>query len=85
MDAFSRHDRTVRQLEARLEALALASERRPAVERLLERQIIATVAATRHAVALELITSDEAGAIWAGVASRHPTANWCAAGPELAA
>lgn len=85
MNAFSRHDRTVRLLEARLESLALASERRPAVERLLERQIIATVAATRHAVALELITPDEAGAIWAGVASRHPTAHWCAAGPGLAA
>ena len=75
----------MRLLEARLEALALASERTPAPERRLERQIVATVAATRHAVALELITSEEAGAVWAGVARRHPSASWCRTGPSLAA
>lgn len=85
MTALSRHDRTVRLLEMRLEALALASERRPAAQRRLERQIVATVTATRHAVALELLTVEEAGAIWADVARRHPSARWCADGPELAA
>jgi hypothetical protein len=85
MDAVSRHDRTIRLLEDRLETLAFASERAPASERRLERQIVATLAATRHAVALELITSEEAGALWAGVARRHPAAGWCQTGPELAA
>jgi hypothetical protein len=85
MDPVSRHDRTMRLLEARLEALAFASERAPVSERRFERQIVATVAATRHAVALELITSDEAGTVWAGVARRHPAAAWCQAGPGLAA
>ena len=85
MDTRFRHDRTIRLLEARLESLALASEQRPAAERRLERQIVATVAATRHAVALELISREEAGALWADVARRHPDARWCAAGPGLAA
>lgn len=85
MDALSRHDRTLRLLEDRLEALALASERTPVVVPRLDRQIAAAAAATRHAVALELITSEEAGAVWSGVARRHPAARWCAAGPALAA
>lgn len=85
MDAHARHDRTVRLLEARLETLALASQRYPRGERTFEREIVAAVAATRHAVALELISSEEAGAIWATVASRYPGAAWCASGPQLAA
>lgn len=85
MAVHSRHDRTVRLLEARLEALALVSQRSPRGERRYEREIVAAVAATRHAVALELISSEEAGAIWATVASRHPQAGWCQAGPQLAA
>jgi hypothetical protein len=85
MDAVSRHNRTMRLLEARLEALAFASERAPVSARRFERQIVAAVAATRHAIALELITSEEAGALWAGVAKRHPAATWCQAGPGLAA
>jgi hypothetical protein len=85
MDAASRHDRTLRLLEARLEALAFASARAPISGRRFERQIVAAGAATRHAVALELITSEEAGALWAGVASRYPAAAWCQAGPGLAA
>jgi hypothetical protein len=85
MDALSRHDRTMRLLEDRLEALALVCERRPASERRLEPHIAAVVTATRHAVQLELISSEEAGAIWAGVARRHPAAAWCRSGPGLAA
>jgi hypothetical protein len=85
MDAHSRHDRTMRLLAARLEALALVCERTPTSERALERQIVAAAAATRHAVALELITSEEAGAVWAEVAQRHPAADWCQVGPGLAA
>ena len=46
--------------------------------------ILAAVAATRHAVALSLLTPTEAGAIWDEVASRHPEARWCSKGPELA-
>jgi hypothetical protein len=85
MDADSRHERTVRLLEGRLEALAAVSERSPLGELRYEQQIIATLAATRHAVALELITSEEAGAIWGDVAARHPLAGWCRSGPGLAA
>jgi hypothetical protein len=85
MDAHMRHDRTVRLLEARLEALALVCERSPRAERRYERQIVAAAAATRHAIALELISWEEAGDIWATVARRHPDASWCQAGPQLAA
>jgi hypothetical protein len=85
MDTLSRHDRTMRLLEGRLEALAVVCERTPASERRLGRQIEAAVAATRHAVQLELISPEEAGAVWAGVAQRHPEAFWCQGGPRLAA
>jgi hypothetical protein len=85
MDSDSRHERTVRLLEARLEALAAVSERSPRGELRYDSQIMATQAATRHAVALELITFEEAGAIWGEVAARHPLAGWCRSGPGLAA
>ena len=85
MDERSRHDRTIRLLEARLEALAVASERRPRGEQRLDREIVAAVAATRHAVALALISTDEADAVWAAVARRHPHARWCRLGPQIAA
>lgn len=85
MDERSRHDRTIRLLEARLEALAVASERRPRGEQRLDREIVATIAATRHAVALALISTDEADAVWAAVARRHPHARWCRLGPQIAA
>lgn len=83
--SLSRHERTVRLLEARLEVLASASERSPTGERRYDHQIHGVAAATRHAVALELISSEEAGAIWAAVAKRHPRAGWCSAWPRLAA
>jgi hypothetical protein len=85
MDERARHDRTLRLLEARLEALAGACERDPRGELRLEREIVAVIAATRHAVALELITSREADGIWAAVARRHPGPAWCRTGPRLAA
>jgi hypothetical protein len=85
MDERARHDRTLRLLEARLEALAGASERAPRGEVPYAREIAAAVAATRHAIELELITPEEAGAVWAAVAGRHPDAGWCRAGPRLAA
>lgn len=85
MDEQARHDRTVRLLEARLEALAAASERAPRGERRLDREIAGAAAATRHAVALDLISAAEADAIWAAVARRHPDAVWCRGGPRLAA
>jgi hypothetical protein len=85
MDDHSRHERTLRLLEARLEALAVVSERSPCAERRYDLHIVAAAAATRHAVALELISSEEAGAVWATVAERHPGAAWCRGGPRLAA
>jgi len=85
MDECARHDRTVRLLEARLDALAVVSERAPRGERRVEREIVAAVAATRHAVALEIISAREADAIWAALARGHPNASWCRGGPRLAA
>ena len=79
------HDRTVRLLEAQLEALAGASERSLSGPGRFHRQVLAVEAATRHAVALELLSPEEAGAIWAGVARRHPRVGWCGCGPKLAA
>jgi hypothetical protein len=72
-----RHDRTVRLLEARLEALAVVCERAPSGPRPYDRHILGVAAATRHAVALDLLSPQEAGEIWAGVARRHPDASWC--------
>jgi hypothetical protein len=84
MNSTDRHDRTVRLLADRLETLAVASIRFPGGDRVYRHHILAAVAATRHAVALRLLTPAEAGAIWAEVASRHPEAGWCRKGPELA-
>jgi hypothetical protein len=47
--------------------------------------ILAAVAATRHAIDLDLLSSAEADSIWAEVAKRHPDAGWCRSGPSLAA
>ena len=85
MDERARHDRTLRLLEARLEALAAACERDPRGERRYEPEIDAAVAATRHAVALGLISAREGDAVWAVVARRHPRAVWCRRGPRLLA
>jgi len=85
MDERSRHDRTIRLLETRLEVLAAVSERATRGERRYDREIVAAVAATRHAVALALISTEEADAVWASVARRHPHASWCRNGPRLAA
>jgi hypothetical protein len=82
MDTISRHDRTVRLLAARLETLAVASIRVPGGERAYRDHILAAVAATRHAIALELLSPEEAGAIWAQVATRHPEAGWCGTAPD---
>lgn len=78
------HDRTLRLLEARLEVLASVCERAPATARHFETQVQAVAATTRRAVDLELISAAEAEAIWAAVASRHPSAAWCGAGPLAA-
>jgi hypothetical protein len=83
MDAYTRHDRTVRLLAARLESLAVASIRLPGGERVYRDHILAAVAATRHAVALELLSAEEARAIWIEVATRHPEARWCATAPDF--
>ncbi len=86
MDERARHDRTLRLLEARLDALADACERAPRGERRFEPEIDAAVAATRHAVALGLINAREADRVWAAVVRRHPRAAWCRRGArQLAA
>ncbi|HEY3106040.1 MAG TPA: hypothetical protein VGJ49_04495 [Gaiellaceae bacterium] len=85
MEFHARHDRTVRLLADRLETLAVASLRSPGGERAYRDHILAAVAATRHAVALDLLSPKEADAIWAEVAKRHPEAGWCSTGPRLAA
>jgi hypothetical protein len=85
MDKLLRHDRTVRLLASRLETLAVASMRTPGGERMVRHHILAAVAATRHAVDLDLLSPAEADAIWAEVAERHPDAGWCRSGPRLAA
>jgi hypothetical protein len=80
------HDRTVRLLEARLEALAGVTERCLSGPRPVDPQVFALEAATRHAVELRLLSRDEAGAIWASVGERHPSVGWCQGGcPGLAA
>lgn len=71
-------------LEARLEGLACVCERSPTTTRLLERQVTAVAAATRRAVELELLSAEEATAVWAAVALRHPLAEWCRSGPLAA-
>lgn len=76
MSPDARHDHTARLLAGRLEEIAFASERRPGRDRGLETPVLAALAATRHAVQLGLLTADEADAIWASVAERHPSAGW---------
>jgi hypothetical protein len=83
MDSHARHDRTVRLLADRLETLAVASTRSPGGDRAYRDHILAALAATRHAVALRLLTPTEAGAIWNEVAGRHPEAGWCSKGPQF--
>jgi hypothetical protein len=81
-----RHDRAVRLLAARLEVVAGLTERSLSGPRSVETHVLGLEAATRHAVDLELVTRDEAGALWAEVAQRHPGVSWCRAGcPGLAA
>ena len=79
------HDRTVRLLEARLEALAHSSEHSLAGPQAVDRHVVALTVATRNAVELELLSAEEAHAIWAGVARRHPAAGWCLRSPVSAA
>ncbi len=79
------HDRTVRLLEARLEALAHSSEHSLAGPQAVDRHVVALTAATVNAVELELLSAEEAREIWIGVAERHPAARWCLRPPVLAA
>lgn len=85
MDALDRHDRTVRLLEAKLEALARAAERPLARRRSLEDEMLRAAVATHRAIALELLSSQEAREIWTTVARRHPNAPWSRRTFDLAA
>jgi hypothetical protein len=82
IERHARHDRTVRLLEARLEALAAATERHLCTARAHEGEVLALELATRHAVALQVVSADEAVAIWAAVATRHPAVRWCRSGAD---
>lgn len=73
MSPDARHRHAVRLLSGRLEELARASERGPARQEQLELRVRAALAATRHAIDLGLLSADEADAIWASVAARHPS------------
>jgi hypothetical protein len=84
MNTHARHDRTVRLLATRLESLAVASIRSPGGERVYRDHILAAIAATRHAVALDLISPEEASSIWRQVAHSHPEAQWCRTAPDFA-
>jgi hypothetical protein len=82
----ARRSRTLRLLEGRLEALALADEHSLSGSRRVEHRVLAVEAATRHAVELHVLSIDEARRVWADVAIRHPRVPWCQRGcPGLAA
>ena len=76
MNETARNTRTVRLLSAQLEALAIASERAPRRRHDLKPYVERAVTATRNAIELHLLSPEEAGAIWADVAGRHPGAHW---------
>ncbi|HLM34000.1 MAG TPA: hypothetical protein VK285_08005 [Gaiellaceae bacterium] len=85
MEDHSHHSRTARLLETRLEALAQACERSSSPQARFDDQVFCVIGATRNAVALELLSAEEAGAIWADVRTRHPSANWHRLDADLAA
>ena len=77
MSPEAKRERTFRLLQSSLEALARLSERSETPDLRLDGALLAVDAATRNAVALELLTHEEAGEIWASVARRHPGVAWC--------
>jgi hypothetical protein len=81
----SHHSRTAHLLETRLEALARACERSSNPQARFDEQVFCVIAATRNAVALELLSAEEAGEIWAQVRARHPSAGWSRLDADLAA
>jgi hypothetical protein len=85
VDPNDRHDRIVRLLAVRLEALARVSERSLAGVRPLEPDVLRAAVATRYAIELNLLSLEEADEIWAEVARRHPDADWCRRRFDLAA
>jgi hypothetical protein len=85
MQDHSHHGRTAHLLETRLEALAQASERSSSPQARFDEDVFCVVAATRNAVALDLLSAEEAGAIWAEVRTRHPSAGWTRLDADLAA
>ena len=85
MEVHSDHSRTARLLETRLEALAQACERSSNPQARFDEHVFCVIAATRNAVALELLSAEEAGEIWAQVRTRHPSADWCRLDADIAA
>jgi hypothetical protein len=68
----ARSERTARVLIGRLEELARAVERSGAPNAAAGRLLEAASVATANAVALDLITSQQAEAIWREASDRHP-------------
>ncbi len=65
--------RAAKLLATRLEELAAAAERATSMgEALLVRRIELACMSTQHAIDLQLLTEEEAGAIWHGAEARHP-------------
>jgi hypothetical protein len=81
----SHHSRTAHLLETRLEALAQACERSSNPQARFDEHVFCVIGATRNAVALELLSAEEAGEIWAEVRTRHPSAGWSRLDADLAA
>jgi hypothetical protein len=81
----SHHSRTAHLLETRLEALARAGERSSNPQARFDEHVFCVIGATRNAVALELLSAEEAGEIWAQVRTRHPSAGWPPLDADLAA
>jgi hypothetical protein len=81
----SHHSRTAHLLETRFEALARACERSSNPQARFDEHVFCVIGATRNAVALELLSAEEAGEIWAQVRTRHPSAGWPPLDADLAA
>jgi hypothetical protein len=70
LTAEARCERTAKLLIARLDALARTASQIPHVE--TERLVELAAVATMHAIALELLETERAEAIWREAQSRHP-------------
>jgi hypothetical protein len=81
MERSAAGERFARILEARLEALAVVSERSVGGrDAQLEVLVTRAAEATRRAVELDLLSEPEAEKIWVGIRRRHPAVRWSDSG-----